>query len=191
MPHTIKKCFYEKLTFENLLSAHMRARKEKTTKAEVIRFEMNLENNITNLLNQIRNGTYKVGKYRTFYVTEPKLRMIQALPYQDRIVHQWYVEEFVKPNIVPKFIKDTYACIKDRGTHKAVDAIQHYMQIAKRNMGDYWILKCDIRKFFYSIHPEILYKIMQRHISDKTLLLFTKHLIFDNREHEPVGIPIR
>ena len=83
-------------------------------KKEVILFEMNLENNLMNLLNSLRNGTYKIGLYHTFYVTEPKLRKIQALPYIDRITHQWYVEEFIKPHIVPKFIKDSYACLVNK-----------------------------------------------------------------------------
>lgn len=189
MPHTIKNCFYKNLTFEKLLAAHIRARQQKTMKKELILFEMNLENNITNLLNRLRNGSYRIGEYRTFYVTEPKLRKIQALPYVDRIVHQWYVEEFIKPYIVPKFIKDSYACIVGRGTHQAANAIQHYMQIYKRNVGDYWILKCDIRKYFYSINPNILFKLLKKQISDKVLLNFTYHLIYDRRS-EPIGIPI-
>ena len=189
MPHTIKNVFYKKLTFDNLLNAHYRARKQKTTKAEVIRFEMNLENNISNLLRKLQNNTYHIGNYRTFYVLEPKLRKIQALPYVDRIVHQWYVEEFIKPYIVPKFIKDTCACITGRGCHKAANTIEHYMQICKRNWGNYWILKCDIKKYFYSINPEILFKIMCKYIKDKKLLDFTKHLIYDNRD-DIDGIPI-
>lgn len=189
MCRTIKNCFYKNLTFNKLLNAHLRARQQKTTKKELIIFEMNLENNLINLLNKLKRGTYEIGNYRTFYVTEPKLRKIQALPYVDRIVHQWYVEEFIKPFIVPKFIKDTYACIVGRGTHKAVEAIQHYMQIYQRNYGPYWILKCDIKKFFYSINPKILFSILKKQISDKKLLNFTYHLIFDRRT-ESVGIPI-
>lgn len=189
MCRTIKNCFYENLTFDKLLNAHLRARQQKTTKKELIIFEMNLENNLINLLNKLKKGIYEIGNYRTFYVTEPKLRKIQALPYVDRIVHQWYVEEFIKPFIVPKFIKDTYACIVGRGTHKAVEAIQHYMQIYQRNHGPYWILKCDIKKFFYSINPKILFSILKKQISDKKLLNFTYHLIFDRRT-EPIGIPI-
>lgn len=189
MPRTIKNCFYEHLTFEKIYEAHLRARKNKTNTAELIRFEMNLENNLTNLLNNIRNGTYRIGNYRTFYVNEPKLRKIQALPFRDRIVHQWYVEEFIKPNIVPKFIKDTYACLDGKGTHKAVNAIQHYMQIYKRNFGDFWILKCDIKRFFYSINLDILFQLLKKQISDKKLLQFTRILIYENRD-ENIGIPI-
>ena len=50
MPHTIKNSFYKHLTFENLLSAHLRAKKQKAKKCEVLRFELNLENNLVNLL---------------------------------------------------------------------------------------------------------------------------------------------
>lgn len=189
MPHKIKKEFDKKLTFQKLLEAHYRARKLKAKKAEVIKFEMNLENNLTNLLRKLKNEEYRNGKYRTFYVTEPKLRMIEALPYEDRIVHQWYVEEFIKPYIVPKYIKDTFACIPERGTHKAVETMQKYMRICKRNWGDYWILKCDIKKFFYSIDTNILFEILKKHISDKKLLKLTHHLLYDNRT-DPIGIPI-
>ena len=90
MPRTIKNSFDKHLTFEKIYAAHLRARKQKTSKSELIRFEMNLENNLMNLLNSLKKGTYKIGKYRTFYVLEPKLRKIEALPYVDRIAHQWY-----------------------------------------------------------------------------------------------------
>lgn len=190
MPKKIKNCFDKNLTFQKLMEAHMRARKHKIYKNEVIRFEINLENNITNLLNNIRNQQYRIGKYFQFKVYEPKERTINALPYKDRIVHQWYVEEFIKPYIVPKFINTSFACLSDKGTHKAVDEVQHQLRIYKRLYGDFWLLKCDIKKFFYNINPYILYEIMKKYIYDKKLLNFTHLIIFDNRISE-IGIPIR
>lgn len=162
-----------------MYQAHLRARKHKAYKAEVIKFELNLENNLINLINQIKNGTYHLGKYYEFKVYEPKERIIKALPYVDRIVHQWYVEEFIKPNIIPKLINTTFACIPDRGTHKAVLAVEHYMRIYQNTNPNFWVLKCDIRKFFYNINPSILFNIMKKYIEDKALLNFTHLLIFD------------
>ena len=191
MPKKIKNCFYKNLTFEKLMAAHKRARQHKVYKDEIINFEFNLENNITNLLNNIKNKKYRLGKYREFTIYEPKEKIIKALPYPVRIVHQWYVEEFIKPYIVPKLISSTYACISERGTHKAALQIEKYMRIYKRNYGDFWVLKCDISKFFYSIDPNILFNILKKYISDKELLEFTKLLIFDSRESfGSVGIPI-
>ncbi len=65
------------------------------------------------------------------------------------------------------------------------------MRKFKRVYGDFWVLKCDISKFFYSIDPYILFNIMKKYISDKELLNFTKLLIFDKRNvNDTVGIPI-
>ena len=86
----------------------------------------------------------KCGDYRKFKVYEPKERTIKSLPYVDRVVHQWYIEEFVKPYIVPRFISTSFACIEEKGTHMAVAKLERYMRIFKRNYGDFWILKCDI-----------------------------------------------
>lgn len=190
MPKKIKNCFDKNLTFQKFIEAHNRARKHKTSKNEVITFEINLENNITNLLNSIKNNNYRVGNYFQFKIYEPKERIISALPYRDRVVHQWYVEEFIKPYIVPKLINTTFACLPGRGTHRAASEVQSQLRIFKRDYGDFWILKCDIKKYFYSIDPYILFDIMKKYISDKKLLAFTHLLIFDNRTDE-VGIPIR
>lgn len=188
MTKTVKKLYYKSLTFEKLIQANERAANHKTRRGEVILFSIDLETNIYKLLNELKEGKYIMGKYREFVIYEPKERVIKALPYRDRIVHQWYVEEFVKPYIVPKFICDSYACIKDKGTHKAKSKVIKYMRAKRRENPDYYVLKCDIRKFFYSIDKDILYKIMKRHISDKKILELTYKLIFE--DGADVGIPI-
>ena len=187
MSKSIKKVFYEKITFEKLLQAHNRAKKGKTFKEEILKFEVDLETNIINIINEIKSGSYKIGNYKTFIIYEPKERIIKSLPYKDRIVHQWYVEEFIKPYFLPRFINDTYACIPNRGTHKAIYKLQKYMRIKKRNFNDYYILKCDIKKYFYSIDKNILLNILKKYIKDNDLIDFSKILIYDGEE---VGIPI-
>ena len=187
----IKNCFEPAIRFEKLISAHKRARKHKGYKKEVLEFELNLENNIVNLMNHIRNGTYRLGEYRQFKVYEPKERVIEALPYIDRIVHQWYVEEFIKPYIVPKFIYQSYACLSNKGTHKAVEQVEKYLREMQSHNPNYWILKCDIKKFFYNINSKKLFQIMQKYFNDPAFLQFTKILIFSNRKNSQyVGIPI-
>ena len=57
MPKKIRNLFYKNLTFEKLLEAHRRARKHKAYRKDVIKFELNLENNLKweNYENQISN----------------------------------------------------------------------------------------------------------------------------------------
>jgi len=44
------------------------------------------------------------------------------------------------------------------------------MRVFKRNYGDFWILKCDISKFFYNIDCNILFFILSKYIADKKLI---------------------
>lgn len=188
MSKSIKNCFLEKLTFEKLLQAELRARKNKGNKKEILLFQMDLETNILKLLEELKNGTYKLGKYREFIIKEPKERIIRALPYKDRIVQQWYIEEFIKPYYIPRMIVDTYACIENRGTLKAVNKVQKYMRKIKKEFPNYYVLQCDIRKFFFSINRNILFNILKRNIKDNKLLELTKLFIFD--DNKEVSIPI-
>lgn len=187
MPKTLKNIFDSALTFEKMLAAHYRAKKGKCSKEEIIIFEMDLENNLIQIIDDIKNSCYKFGKYREFVVYEPKERIIKSLPYRDRIVHQWYVYEFIKPYYYPRFIKNTYACLDFRGTHKAVNDLQLMMRKMKRKYNNYCVLKCDIRKFFYNIDKEILLSILSKKIKDRKVLSFTKVILDDGNI---IGIPI-
>lgn len=187
MPKTIRNIFDQKLTFEKLIEAEERASLGKKKRKEIILFEMDLETNITKILNEIKSGNYRFGNYREFIIYEPKKRLIKSLPYRDRIVHQWYIVEFIKPFYFPRFIRDSYACIDNRGTHAAVLRVQKYMRKMKKTYGNYYVLKCDIKKFFYSINIDILISILSKKIKDKKLFEFTK-LILQSKDKK--GIPI-
>jgi hypothetical protein len=187
MPKTIRNVFLKNLTYDKLSQAHGRASLGKRSKPEVIRFEMDLETNLAKILSDLKHGTYKFGNYREFYVYEPKKRLIRALPYRDRIVHQWYVEEFIKPYFFPRFIKDTYACLDNRGSHKAVVHLQRYMRHMKVKYNDYYVLKCDVKKYFYSIDKSVLVSVLKRRIKDQKLIDFTNVILNDG---ESIGIPI-
>lgn len=188
MCKTIKNCYYKNLTFEKLMSAYYRALKNKSNRKDVIKFSIDLETNISNLLNELKYNKYKPGKYRTFIIYEPKERIIKSLPFKDRIVQQWYIEEFIKPYIIPRLIDKTCACIENRGNLYAVNVCQNYMRIMKREYNNYYVLKCDIRKYFYSIDKDILFNIMKKYISDRKLLNLTYIFIYD--DSEKLGIPI-
>ncbi len=53
--------------------------------------------NLVKVLRELYNRTYRTSEYRSFTIYEPKKRIIKALPFKDRVVQQWYVEEFIKP----------------------------------------------------------------------------------------------
>lgn len=188
MPRRIDNIFYPKLKFKNMLEAYERASEEKHYNKEVIIYEMDLASNIVKVLKELYSRTYKTSEYRSFTIYEPKQRVIRALPFRDRVVQQWYVEEFIKPIFLPKFIEDTYACIPSRGVHQAVQKLKKYTYNMSKKNKDFYFLKCDISKFFNNIDKETLYKIIERYVKDKYFLEHTKLLIYS--DELPVGIPI-
>lgn len=188
MPKSLNNIFYDKLKFKYMYEAYIRAAKNKHKCKEVIIYELDLAENILKALKQLYSGTYVVGKYREFKIYEPKERLILALPFSDRVIQQWYVEEFIKEIFVPKFIQDTYACIENRGVHRCVKKLNKYMYEYYKINSEFYILKCDISKFFYSIDKDILYKIIARYVKDKNFLNLTKELIY--HDNNPKGIPI-
>ena len=179
----------DKIKFKKMFAAYRRAAKEKRENREVILFELDLASNLLSILIDLKNNKYSFSNYRKFTIYDPKQREILSLPFRDRVVHQWYVEEFIKPAFIPKFIKDSYACIEGRGVHSAINTFQRYMRIAYRENENFYILKCDISKFFYSIDKQILYKIIERQYKDKRFLDLTKKIIFQHSTGD-VGIPI-
>ena len=144
MAKWIRNQYDKLLTYENLMKAHKKSQKGKKLRKEVIMFSLKEEEYIRYLYQKLKTGTYVHSKYTSFKVYEPKERTIEKAPYIDRIVHRWIVNNFLEPYYVPSFIKTTYACIKDRGMHKATLDLQAGMRKMKKSYREYYILKMDV-----------------------------------------------
>ena len=71
---------YEKICdFHYLYKAHKAARRGKRDTKEVIEFELDLAGNLTRLSDALRDGSYRMSGYYSFFVYDPKLREIHAL----------------------------------------------------------------------------------------------------------------
>ena len=188
MPKTVRNVYDNCLSFEELLKAHKMARRGKREKIEVIIFELNLESELLELLEELKHGKYETGLYRTFKIHEPKERIIQALPYRDRVVHQWYVENFMKPFFVPQFIETSYAAIINRGMHKAAKDVKTSMIKLSKKLKDYYILKMDVTKYFANIDKKILWEIIKKKVKDKKILWLTREILLSTEGMK--GLPL-
>ena len=188
MAKTLRNKYYKYLTYENLMKAHKLSRKAKGYRKEIILFNLKQEEYIMYLYEKLKNKTYKHGEYKSFYIYEPKLRKVEKAKYIDRIVNRWLVDSFIKPLYIPQFIVNSYACIENRGMHKACLDIRKMMKHCKRIWGNYYILKMDVRKFFYNVNKNILISILERKIKDKDVMWLIKEILFVNKKI--VGIEI-
>lgn len=180
MAKTLKNEYDKYLTYENLIKAHNKSKVGKGYRKEIILFNLKQEENIKMLYKKLKDLSYTHGGYTVFYITEPKERKIEKSNYIDRIVHRWYVDSFMQKYFIPQFIHTSYACIKNKGMHKAVLDLQKAMKHCKNKWNEYYILKMDVKKYFQNINKDILLSILQRKIKDKKVLYLTKQIIYSS-----------
>jgi hypothetical protein len=154
-------------TYENLYKAYLDCRKSKRKTANALKFELDLEHKLHVLLQELKTGTYYPGRSICFVVTKPCPREIFAADFRDRIVHHLLVREIIKAG-EKKFIFDSYACRKNKGTHKAVARVSQFIRIVSNNYKqEAHYLQLDIKSFFMTIDQEILFKILKKMINSQ------------------------
>jgi RNA-directed DNA polymerase len=175
---------YEKLTSpENIHLAWQEARRGKSTKGTVRRFERDPETNLARIRESLVQKTYQPSPYKTKMIYEPKKRLIYILPFDpDRIVHHALMQ-VVEPIWTRLFISDSYACIRGRGLHAGS---RRTMEFVRRNR---YCLKMDISKFYPSVDHAIMFDIIRHKIKcPETLELFRKIIYsIPDGKNVPIG----
>jgi len=158
-------------SFQNLIAAYYQCRKKKRLKHSSAKFEFDLETEITALEVLLKSHTYRPSPFSVFVVTEPKVREIFAAAFCDRVVHH-LLYSFLLPVFEPKFIFDSYACRKNKGAHQAVKRLSKFLE-----RGNMFFLQADIKNFFCTIKHDILFNLIQRHVSNPNILWLAKTII--------------
>jgi len=168
---------------------------DKRNKPDVMDFEVNLEQNIFDLYRDLKNGTYRHGGYKGFWIHDPKLRRIHKASVRDRVLHH-AVFKVLNPIFEPTFIPTSYSCRVGKGTHKGMEKVAEMIRaVSRNNTRPCYALKCDVRKFFDSINHDVLLKILDRKIKDEKVMDLMREIVdsfaasrpnlFDRR-----GVPI-
>lgn len=175
-------------SFENLYKAYKKAKSGKSNNGSCARFQtMSLEG-LHMLKEQLENRTYKMNPYNEFMIYEPKERLIKSCSFKYKVVQHCLCDDILHPRLSDIFIRTNYAGQIGKGTHFGMDCLKEQMlQFYKLHGLDGWILKCDIKKFFYQIDHEILKKIVDSYFPDE----YTKwlnHLFIDSTDG--LGLPL-
>jgi retron-type reverse transcriptase len=150
-------------SYENIAVAAHETMRGKRGKSAGARFFGDWEREAVRLERELAEGSYRPGAYHYFTITEPKERVVAAAPFRDRVVHHALVR-VIEPLFERRFIEDSYACRRGKGTHAGIRRALHF---AKRWP---WVIKCDIRRYFPSIDHGILQKQIGRVIADRRVL---------------------
>jgi retron-type reverse transcriptase len=156
--------------WDNLWLAWRHAAKGKRGRPAAARFEYHLEDNLITLQEELAAKTYRPGAYASFYIHEPKRRLISAAPFRDRVVHHALCN-IIEPAFERSFSADSYANRVGKGTHRALDRCQEF---ARRYP---YALSCDVRQFFPSIDHALLETALQRKVQDPGLIWLIRQII--------------
>jgi hypothetical protein len=127
-------------------------------------FEWCLEKNLFALEQELKTKTYKPGRSICFIVKDPCYREIFAAGFRDRVIHHLLIREIVEMG-EKRFIFDSFACRKNKGTHLAIKRLKKFFRKATKNFEKTaFYLQLDISGFFMSIDHEILYSILKKMI---------------------------
>ncbi len=187
MPKRTRNLWPELVSFANLWTAYLAARRGKRGRPAVSGYEFDAEIRLLRLQERLEAGTYQPGAYRTFVVREWKRRVISAAPFADRIVHHALCQ-VIEPIWEARFIHDSYACRVGKGTLAALNRAQHFARAHP------YVLPIDVREFFPSIDHGVLTAILARHIGDQRVLDLIAQILAGGRdvlaeEYTPVIFP--
>ncbi|MFQ5858033.1 MAG: reverse transcriptase domain-containing protein [Anaerolineae bacterium] len=160
--------------FENIYLAYRKARKGKRGRPPAATFEFNLEENLVRLRDELASKTYMPGPYVSFYIHEPKRRLISAAPFRDRVVHHALCN-IMEPIFERRFIHDSYANRVGKGTHHALDRCTQFARKLP------YVLQCDVKQFFPSVDHAILRGIIARVIVDEDVLWLVDQILESGR----------
>ncbi len=161
--HRVKNIFEQICSMRNLRLAAKEALRGKRSRMPGATFFMEQEKELPALHEELSSGGYRHGPYHYFWIHDPKDRLVAAAPFRDRVVHHAIVR-VIEPIFEKRFIEDSYACRRGKGTHAAMRRALHFARAHR------YALKCDVSKYFPNIDHGVLTGLVGRVIGDRRVL---------------------
>jgi RNA-directed DNA polymerase len=188
---TYNKLYKEIISFENLILAWKKARKGKTKKEYVVKFEEELFCNLMALHYELKYKSYKPRELVTFVLRDPKTRVISKSDFRDRIVHH-AVCNILEPIFDKSFIYDSCANRLGKGNLFGLKRLKCFIRkvsknglVAKNRFQDKnyivgYCLKADIRHYFEEVDHEILINLLSRKVTNKDVIWLIRQILKNN-----------
>ena len=168
---------------ENLLRAATKARRGKSRRPDIETWWLRRESEVLRLSGELASGIWRPGGYRFFEIREPKRRLIAAAPFADRVVHHALCA-CLQPVLEKRFIAHSFSCQIGKGTSAARE---HVRKLVNRHR---FVLKCDVRKFFDSIHHASLLERLHSVIECDGVYELVRRIVGSHAATPGQGLPI-
>ena len=175
--------FEDIIDYRNIRLAFLKALRGNRSSSAAINYCKDVDRNLALLREKITSLQCGWGNYRSFIITDPKLRTISTAPFEQRIMHHAIIN-VLAPILERPMIHHSYACRKGKGTHAAV--LYAFNQCKTKP----YYLKLDIRKYFDSIDHTVLKNLLRRLIKDKRVIFLLDGIIDSYETYPGKGVPI-
>jgi hypothetical protein len=132
-------------------------------------YEAHLMDNLQDLLNRAKSGTYKAPPVRRVRIPKPgspgETRALGIATFEDKIL-QRAVLMVLEPVYETDFLNVSYGFRPKRGAHGALTALRQQAM----KLGCSWIVDVDLRKFFDTIDHGHLREFLKRRVRDGVIL---------------------
>ena len=114
----------------------------------------------------LQSGNYNTFKYNIFLIKEPKYRIIMSQSIYDKIINHYIARYVLEPKLTKYLDIRNCATRKNMGSSYAINLVKKYIEEEKRKYKEFYILKLDIKKYFYSIDHKVLLNLLKDKLSD-------------------------
>lgn len=133
-------------------------------KGKIEKFEDYYTENIIHIKNILDNKQYDGGKYNLFVIKEPKVRIIMSQNIGDKIINHLVSKYFLVDIFDKTLINGNISTRIGKGSHYGIKLLKKYLNEIKND--NFYILRFDIRKFFYNLDHEIIKNLLRKKIKD-------------------------
>ena len=173
----INNILYEVLKiYEKEISKNLRNKKQ------IIKFERHKMENIFSITYEILNNKLNLKPYNIFLVYEPKVRVIMSMNIKDKIINHYLTRDILIPKLDKYLDIRNVATRKNMGSDYGIKLIRKYMTKLK-NKENFYILKLDIKKYFYSIDHQILKDKLRTKLSKEEFSLIEQTIDSTNLDY--------
>jgi len=138
-------------------------------------YQVNLEENLSNLHERLKKGSYKPSPVRRKYIPKPgsnKLRPLGIPGLEDKLIQSALV--IILESIYEvDFLEKSYGFRPKKSQHDALKDLSRNIGTKKVN----YLVEADIRGFFDHVDHEWLMKMLKERISDKQILRLIKRFL--------------
>jgi RNA-directed DNA polymerase len=155
-------------------------------KQSIEMFNENLKDNLYKIWNRMTSGSYFPPPVRTVFIPKKQggERPLGIPTVNDRIA-QGVVKDYLEPSLENIFHSSSFGYRLGRSAHDAIKQCQDNC------IKQAWVIDVDIKGFFDNISHEILLGLLQKHTTEKWVLLYAERWLKAGVQQKDGGIITR